>query len=136
MDIRFNNIAISVADIDASAGWYRDVLGFDLVSRTYFAPVSAEVAFLARDDIRLELLQVDGASRAERLYNAPPDHLKTLGIKAIVFNVADLGVFSNALAEAGVTIVWREQVLNDEGLTSTLIRDLDDNLINIFGRNK
>jgi catechol 2,3-dioxygenase-like lactoylglutathione lyase family enzyme len=134
-EMQFNNVAISVANIDESADWYVRVFGFKLISRTYFEPVSAEVAFLARDDIRIELLQVEGAGRVEQLYDNPPVHLKTLGIKAIVFDVPDLPAFSEFLANNDVTVIWANQVLNEEGLKSTLLRDLDGNLINVFGRN-
>lgn len=135
-NMKFNNVAISVANIDESADWYAKIFGFTLVSRTFFEPVSAEVAFLARDDIRIELLQVEGAGRVEQLYDNPPQHLKTLGIKAIVFDVPDLPAFSDFLAENNVTVIWANQTLNDEGLKSTLLRDLDGNLINVFGRNE
>ncbi|MGR3436088.1 MAG: VOC family protein [Shimia sp.] len=132
-EMRFNNVAISVADIERSAAWYADVFGFEIVSRTYFEPVSAEVAFLARDDVRLELLDVGAPERIDALYVAPPDHLKTMGLKALVFDVTDLDAFNARLREVGVEIVWESLVLNDEGAVSTLLRDPDGNLINVFG---
>ncbi len=132
--IRFNNIALSVADINKSAAWYAEMFGFKLTKRDFFKPVSAQVAFLERDDVRLELLQVEGAYRIADLDVAPPAHLKRLGYKAIVFDVPDLKGFSEMLKARNVTILWADQPLTDDGLRSTLIRDPDGNLINVFGR--
>jgi catechol 2,3-dioxygenase-like lactoylglutathione lyase family enzyme len=133
-DLRFNNIAISVGDIDRSAAWYADIFGFRIASRSFFKPVSAQVAFLERGDLRLELLQVEGTRKIPDLYVAPPAHLKTLGYKAIVFDVANLPAFSEHLKAKSVEILWADQPLTDDGLRSTLIRDPDGNLINIFNR--
>jgi catechol 2,3-dioxygenase-like lactoylglutathione lyase family enzyme len=133
-DIRFNNIAISVGDIERSAAWYSEIFGFRIASRSFFKPVSAQVAFLEKGDLRLELLQVEGTRKIPDLYVAPPTHLKTLGYKAIVFDVADLPGFSERLKAKSVEILWADQPLTDDGLRSTLIRDPDGNLINIFNR--
>jgi glyoxylase I family protein len=132
--IRFNNLALSVANIDKSITWYSELFGFKLTKRDFFKPVSAQVAFLERDDVRLELLQVEGAYRIADLDVPPPDHLKRLGYKAIVFDVPDLVGFSEMLKIKNVTILWANQPLTDDGLRSTLIRDPDGNLINIFGQ--
>ncbi len=132
-DLTFNSIAISVSDIDASIEFYRDVLGFEVVSRTYFEPVSADVAFIGRGDVRIELLEVEGSARLPELDAAPPAHLLTQGFKAIVFDVGNLSTFTRFLNERGIEVVWEELVLDDAGSVSTLFRDPDGNLINVFG---
>ncbi|WP_299048751.1 VOC family protein [uncultured Tateyamaria sp.] len=132
-DLTFNNVAISVSDLDESIAFYRDILGFEVVSQTYFEPVSAKVAFIALADVRLELLEVEGSERLPELDTPPPTHLLTQGFKAIVFDVNDLSGFTQYLNANEVETLWEELVLDDAGSTSTLFRDPDGNLINVFG---
>jgi catechol 2,3-dioxygenase-like lactoylglutathione lyase family enzyme len=133
--LSLNNVAVSVSDIDRSVEWYKRVLGFKLASRTTFPPVSAEVAFLSRPGFSLELLQVPNNIKISEVYASPPAHLRPLGYKAIVFDVDNLKAASEELKTMDVTIVWSQQVIDPStGLTSTLIRDPDGNLINIFQR--
>lgn len=132
-DMRFDNIAISVSDIDTSAAWYADTFGFEIAGRTFFEPVNAQVAFLHRDDVKLELLEIEGAAPIPELLVEPPAHLLTLGYKAIVFRVADLAAFDARVRATGTTIVWESLVLDDAGTVSTLLRDPDGNLVNVFG---
>jgi catechol 2,3-dioxygenase-like lactoylglutathione lyase family enzyme len=135
--LAINNVAISVSDINRAVAWYRDVLGFTLASRTQFPPVSAEVAFMSRPGFSIELLQVPANYAVPDLLVDPPAHLKPRGYKAMVFDVDDLAEATAELELAKVTILWKQQVIDPStGLTSTLIRDLDGNLINIFQKQK
>lgn len=135
--LAINNIAMSVADIERSVAWYRDVLGFKLASRTQFPPVSAEVAFMSKPGFSIELLQVPDNYPIQDLLVAPPAHLRPRGFKAMVFDVDDLAEASAELELAKVTIVWKQQVIDPStGLTSTLIRDPDGNLINLFQKQR
>jgi catechol 2,3-dioxygenase-like lactoylglutathione lyase family enzyme len=133
--LTISNVAISVMNIDRSSKWYAQVLGFRLATRTTFPTVHAEVAFMTGPGIALEFVQVPGAHRLLELDAAPPAHLLPTGYKAIVFDVENLAVASKELEELGVTIVWNQQVIDPStGLKSTLIRDPDGNLINLFQR--
>lgn len=120
--------------MEASAAWYGRVFGFEVEGRTEFAAVGARVAFLARPGLRLELLQVDATYRPDGVFSELPTHLRALGYKAIVFEVADLDEATRELDALDVRIVWRLQRLGDGGPRSTLLRDADGNLINIFER--
>ena len=133
--LTISNVAVSVMSIDRSSKWYAQVLGFRLATRTTFPTVHAEVAFMTGPGIALELVQVPGAHRLSELDAAPPAHLLPTGYKAIVFDVDNLAVASKELEELGVTIVWNQQVIDPStGLKSTLIRDPDGNLVNLFQR--
>ncbi|WP_299048803.1 VOC family protein [uncultured Tateyamaria sp.] len=133
-DLAFNNIAIAVKDIKTAVKWYGDVLGFELVSETYFEPIEANIAFISRPGLSLELVNPKSVETVPELLVDPPAHVGFAGYKAIVFDVDDLAGFTQHLRSHEVTILWAEQALNDEGLKSTLFRDFDGNLINVFNR--
>jgi catechol 2,3-dioxygenase-like lactoylglutathione lyase family enzyme len=133
-DIAFNNIALVVTDMDRSVAWYQDVLGFEVVSTTYFDPIKAKVTFMRAAGLSIELLAPEDVTTIPELYVDPPAHAGYAGYKALVFDVADLPAFTDSLHAKGVTVVWANQPLNDAGLLSTLFRDPCGNLINAFNR--
>lgn len=129
--LRFENIAISVSNLDQAIAWYRDVLGFREVRSGEFAIVGAHFAFLEGKGMLIELISTGKAPRPSSLVE-PPHHLEGAGFKAIVLRSDDLAQVTQELERKGVTLVWKEQVITD-GIASTLIRDMDGNFINIFG---
>ena len=132
--LRFDNMALSVADAEASAAWYARHFGFAVARRMRFEPVGADVVFLEREGVRLELLQVATSRRTAALDAEPSAHLGYLGYKAVVFTVVDLDAFTDALEVNGANVVWALQALEPDGPRSTLVRDPDGNLINVFER--
>jgi catechol 2,3-dioxygenase-like lactoylglutathione lyase family enzyme len=131
------NIAFTVANLDKSINWYRDIFGFKLISRTTFSIPggSAEVAIIEGGGIRLELLQVPNGKKLEEMFANPPHHLIPIGNKTIVFQVNDLIVASKELEEKGVVFVWREQYLTGDAMFCSMIKDIDGNKINVFQTN-
>jgi catechol 2,3-dioxygenase-like lactoylglutathione lyase family enzyme len=130
--VTLHSIAISVADLGRSIEWWKRVFGFDLVVRTHFEAVNAEVAVIQGAGFRLELLQVLGRHRIPDLFAEPAAHLLAIGTKALVLQTDDLPATTRELDTKGVTILWRELDLGTG--PSTAIRDNDGNLINIFQR--
>ncbi|MHC0443116.1 VOC family protein [Flavobacterium sp. 3-210] len=128
------NLAFTVADLDKSIAWYKDIFSFELISRvTFRIPAgSAETAIIKSGNLRLELLQVENAKRIEELFAEAPQHLSVIGNKAIVLQVDDLAVASKELEEKGVTFVWRELYIAGDKMLCTMIEDVDGNKINIF----
>ena len=51
-------VAISVASVDASATWYQETLGLQLVEKKAFDEQGIKVAFLRSDGFRLELVEL------------------------------------------------------------------------------
>jgi len=131
--LRLHNLAVTVADLDASIRWYERVLGFACEARVEIA--EGEVAVLGGAGVRLELLMASHLAeqpvRLEQLFAEPPGHLLVIGNKFVVFEVDDLARASAELDHLSVTILWREKELAP-GFVATAIRDLDGNLINIF----
>ena len=128
------NVAFTVTDLDKSIAWYKDIFGFELISRVTFSiPAgSAETAIIKSGDLRLELLQVENAKRIEELFAEAPQHLLIIGNKGLVLQVDNVAVATKELEEKGVTFVWKELYIAGDKMLCTMIEDADGNKINIF----
>jgi catechol 2,3-dioxygenase-like lactoylglutathione lyase family enzyme len=111
--------------------WYERVLGLRVAERGRFDAVGAEYAMLDGPDFRVELIS-RGTPSARVDRTGPPGHLDVLGYKALVLDADDLAGATARMQGAGVEIVWADQPLSPDR-RSTLIRDPEGNLVNIFG---
>ncbi|CDF83939.1 glyoxalase/bleomycin resistance protein/dioxygenase [Pseudomonas knackmussii B13] len=127
-----NNLALAVADLPRVIDWYQRVLGFVVEERGHFEPVAADFAMLVGAGVRLELVASRRAILREVDRTPPPRHLQVLGWKALVLQCDDLAALGEHLRAEGVELLWEAQPLN-ESRSSTLLRDPEGNLINIFG---
>ena len=131
------DIAFTVSDIDKAIAWYTNTLNFKLINRSTFdMPTgNATAAIMEGAGIRLELLRVPGRKRIEEMFAPAPMHLIPIGNKAIVFQVEDIKIASDELADRGIPFLWRELYLEDGKMLCSMIEDMDGNKINIFQRN-
>lgn len=132
MQVEFDNVAISVTDVDRAADWYCDLLGFQTGYRTRLDELDADFMVLERDDVRLELVSQAGCQRHEDAEVQPPNHLKKSNIMAVVFRTDDLDSTTTDLEHKGAAFVWKKQVLSEDGLKSTMLRDPDGNFVNVL----
>jgi catechol 2,3-dioxygenase-like lactoylglutathione lyase family enzyme len=132
MTTRFDNIAVSVSDVEASAAWYGKLFGFTVGYRTFLEGLQADFLVLLRDDIRIELISQKGVARHEDADIQPPNHLAKTNIIAIVFSTDDLDTATAEMEREGAAFVWKNQVLSADGLRSTMLRDPDGNMINVL----
>ncbi|MDL5160521.1 VOC family protein [Actinomycetospora termitidis] len=130
--LEFDNVAVSVTDLDRSLEWYERVLGFQVFYRTFSTAVGAELVVIQRGGARIELLLKDGARRNPEADVVPGPHLLTTGVKAIVFRTDDLEGITEYLESCDVTFDWKVRTLSADGLRSTMIRDPDGVLINVL----
>ncbi len=129
--LRFDNIAIAVGDLPAMIAWYENVLGFVCAERGAFEAVGALYAMMDGAGVRIELVsRAEARTLVDR--TAPPNHLDVLGLKAIVLQTDELKTVTHELSTHGVEIIWANMQLSTDR-HSTLIRDPEGNLINIFG---
>jgi len=130
--LRLHNVALAVGNLNAMIAWYETRLGFVVTERGRFDAVGADFAMLEAGGLRIEL--VSRASDIVRPVDRtpPPDHLRVLGFKALVFETDDLTRTTAALVEQGVEVEWTDQQLTVER-RSTMLRDPEGNLIHIFG---
>ncbi|GAB3220520.1 VOC family protein [Spirosoma arcticum] len=130
-----HNLAFTVSDVEKAIQWYGDILGFQVLRREIFTALGdAEIAFLQKSNIRLEILRVRDGFRIKELFADAPAHLLPIGNKSLVLQVNDLHDATIELEAKGVTFVWKEMNLTGDGMPSTMIRDMDGNFINIFQR--
>ena len=127
-EIRFHHEGISVPDLEASIAWYKTMLGFELEKRDMLPPLKANVAFLKRGDLRLELFEVPGAAALPEERRFPNKDLLTHGNKHVSWAVKDVRGTVEYLKERGADIVF---VLDIGGGTVSFIRDNSGNLIEL-----
>lgn len=132
--LSLHNLAFTVSDLEKTIQWYGDILGFNVLKRVAFPVIGAQVAFLQKADVRLEVLQAPGGFRINEMFADAPAHLLPIGNKVLVLQVDDLHTATLELEEKGVTFAWKEVDLTGDGVFSTMIRDSDGNFINIFQR--
>lgn len=132
MPVKFDNVAVSVTNVEKAAEWYGDLFGFELGYKTFLDPLNADFAVLVRDDIRIELISQRGCERHEDADVQPPHHLKKTNIMAIVFSTDDLATQTAEMERSGATFLWKNQVLSEDGLKSTMLRDPDGNMVNVL----
>lgn len=132
LDLRIVGFALAVEDLGRAIAWWRDVLGFDLISRARVNAVNAEAAIVRGAGIEIELLEAPGRYRIEALFADPPEHLQPVGNKALVFETADLAGLTAELENRGVTFVWKSVDLGPAIGVGTAIRDGEGNLISFI----
>lgn len=133
-EFKLFGLAISVSDIDQSVEWYHKVLGFSLLGKADFTAINAKGAFMEGLGMRIELLQSGDGFRIEEMFAAPPAHIRPVGNKALIVYVDNLKETTLWLEEQNVDFAFKNLPLNDQGLTSTVIKDPDGNFISVFGK--
>jgi methylmalonyl-CoA/ethylmalonyl-CoA epimerase len=126
-ELWFHHVGIAVADMDASIGWWRDVLGFALLRRYHIESIPAEVAVLGNGALHVELLCRPDARPANAERRIPDDDLKTHGTKHVAFSVEDVRGFIATIAARGADVVWLKEF--PDGRAASFIRDNEGNLI-------
>ncbi len=132
MTLAFDNIAISVTDVDAAAQWYGDMFDFKPGYRTHLGDLDADFLVLEREDVRVELVSQAGCQQHEDGAIQTPNHLKKSKIIAMVFRTNDIEAATKDFEAKGAIFVWKNQLLSEDGLRSTMLRDPDQNMINVL----
>ena len=126
-------VAISVASVDASATWYQETLGLELVEKKAFDEQGIKVAFLKSDGFRLELVELKkSVNPATCTDTSNPAALR--GYSKVAFQVDDLGEVVRRLGQHGVSILHdsRSAPLADD--RSVIVKDGDGNWLQFFQR--
>ena len=128
IDFRVHHLGLSVPDLEASIKWYGDFFGFTVEKRMDVPPIHAKIAVLKRDDFRLELFEVEGASALPEERKDPDKDLMSHGWKHLSIEVADARKTLDSLKASGVEIAMETEF---EGAPMGFIRDNAGNLIEI-----
>lgn len=126
--LAFHHVGVSVPDLIAAIDWYARVLGFALERRFRIDAVDADVAFIRRGDLRVELFEVAGAAPLPAHRRSVPGDLRTHGTKHVAFAVADLAMFMADVRARGGDIA---AVIDEDFGRGLFVRDCAGNLIEV-----
>lgn len=127
--LRPHHLGISVPDLEDAVAWYGRMLGFEVERRLDIDKIPARIAFLRRQDFRLEIFEVMGASPLSPERRIPNLDLKTHGTKHLCFEVPDVPAAVSAVRLQGADIAL-ELVVN--GNPTAFVRDCAGNLIELL----
>ncbi len=132
MKITPDHAGISVADLEASIAWYRDMLGFELLRQLEIPDGHGQVALVKNGDFVLELFCVPGAKSLPEERRHPATDLMTHGIKHVAYAVTDIAALMSELKAKGVEVVW--DVVVHDGTPCAFVLDNSGNLVEFAER--
>lgn len=140
--IAADHTGFTVANIDRSLAFWRDVLGFELSHRAHHTgDLASEVTGVPGAEISIAVLKAPG-HRIELLeYHAPPDRKRTdlrpcdIGSVHVALMVDDLDAVLSTIAASGWSAVGKPQVLKtgpNAGRRIVYVRDPDGATIELM----
>jgi catechol 2,3-dioxygenase-like lactoylglutathione lyase family enzyme len=128
------SFTLSVADIEKSANWYVEKLGFKIVQRKSYPEFNTSLIFTEKNGFRIELIK-DGNAASGTKRADPPAHTSIHGISQFAFETDDVLSLKQELLERDVPIAWEFE--NAElGVRFLFVRDPEGNLIQFLQRLK
>lgn len=127
--LKHHHSAVSVPALAVAVEWYARVFGFAVERRVTLSHIPAEVVTLRREELRIELFQVQGSAPAPAERCEPDLDLRTQGNKHFAFAVPELEPVVRELQRLQVDIVFFRQL---EFATFAFIRDPAGNLIELI----
>jgi glyoxylase I family protein len=125
-----HHLGLSVRDVEVSAAWYEDVLGFSRVGEYASPDGSRRKVFLRHDRIRARLgLTQHHAGSAERF-----DETR-IGLDHLAFGVSsreELGRWAERLSDAGVQFSPPAPANSIDGAIALVFRDPDHIQLELF----
>lgn len=111
MNIKPTHVGISVGNMDTAIAWWRDLFGFEFISRdTYDFMDNMEIAFLRLGDFEIELF----CSPKARALDAPYDSDNTvIGTKHVAFAVDSMDEAMARIAKLGVHVNFTTEMEGD-----------------------
>jgi catechol 2,3-dioxygenase-like lactoylglutathione lyase family enzyme len=128
-------MSLSVANLDLSVSWYREVLGFRETRRLKIPGSSLRISFLELNGFRLELIEFkDSVSLAAIRSKFPnvDDRAKVQGFGKLAFAVTSVGEAAASLKSKKVKFVREVTQEKDTGETWFIIEDVDGNWLQFF----
>ncbi|SEV79765.1 VOC family protein [Natrinema salifodinae] len=135
-DLSAHHVGITVADLEETLAFYRDVLDLSVIDRfsvggqafadaVDVAGASADFAHLEADGTRIELVEYEPEARG-----SPAAGLNQPGAKHVGLAVDDLDAFYEALPDDVSTI--SEPRTTESGTSILFLRDPEGNLIEVL----
>jgi len=95
-------IAISVPRLEDAVTWYHDILGFEVEKRSVFPDYHLRLAWLVRDQARLELIEIQGSRPPSEVLPGLDNPALLQGFGKIGFRVTDAAQLASELKRKGV----------------------------------
>ncbi|HMC00322.1 MAG TPA: VOC family protein [Flavobacteriaceae bacterium] len=132
LDLEAYFSAIIVKDLDASMSWYTNVLGFEVLSKIESEERGFKQSNLKRDDILIELIELNNAVSVEDAIPNYTNKTRINGFFKIGFLVSEFDKWIEHLTQHNVDFYGN--VVNDptSGKRMIIITDPDGNRVQIF----
>jgi lactoylglutathione lyase len=132
--MHLDHVGLSVADLDASAAWYRSAFGFTESTPFEIPHLALRGTFLVGPNgLALELLEREGSSGGIRAPDTATAIL-TRGYGHICLRVDDVEKTHAAILAAGGTERMAPQDAPEPGVRMSFIADPEGNLIELLNR--
>lgn len=132
VELKPHHHGVSVPDLEASIAWYRDMLGFSVLTGMDLPDGSGKLVMMRNGDFVVELFEIPGAAPLPDDRRYPDRDLGTHGNKHLAFAVPDLVTLMDDLKARGVDVAWDIMVI--EGMKAAFVRDNAGNLIELMDR--
>ena len=131
-DISFHHVGISVANLDESIAWYRDMLGFEVVTRMDRGVTEEKMSIghIRRGNCYIELFQVEGSEPLPEYRRDPNTDFGVQGLKHFALQVPDLNAAVKELKAKGVEIAFGP--IDTPGICFVFIRDNSGNAFELI----
>jgi catechol 2,3-dioxygenase-like lactoylglutathione lyase family enzyme len=128
-------VSLSIANLDASVRWYRDMLAFREARRLNVPDSSSRISFLELNGFRLELTEFKdlvSSAAIRSKFPAVDDQAKVQGFGKLAFAVTNVGVVAASLKSKKVKFVRNVTQEKDTGERWFMIEDVDENCLQFF----
>ena len=130
-EISFHHVGISVANLEESIAWYKEMLGFEEVMRmSEDAANKMEIGHIKRGNCYIELFQVEGAKPLPEYRLDPSADLRVHGVKHFGLQVDDALAAVKELKAKGVEIAMGP--IDTPGVCFVFIRDNSGNALELI----
>lgn len=131
-DFSMHHIAISVANLDESIAWYRDMLGFEEVVRMSQGVTEDKmnIGHIRRGNCYIEIFQVEGSKPLPEYRRDPNTDFGVQGLKHFALQVSDVRSAVKELTAKGVEIAFGP--IDAPGVCFVFIRDSSGNAFELI----
>jgi predicted enzyme related to lactoylglutathione lyase len=125
--VKHLGVSIAVSNLEATARWYKEQLGFEEVLRREFPEFGTRIVFIETNGVRIELIEDKNWHPINR--PDPPQHTSIQGVSQITFKVDDIQTAIARVKSRPIKIAWDLVIVKDIGFKEFFIRDNEGNII-------
>jgi hypothetical protein len=126
--------ALSVSDVESLSQWYRDKLGFEIVTSGEAPNKIAKFAILRSEGAIIEMVQHREAKSRSDIFPAAKGAHQIRGIFKVGLVVEDIDQLYKTFKERDVRIAYEMMPAKDVAFRSFIIEDAEKNWLQFFGK--